>query len=180
MILSTTHNLCILSPIKTGTKYRFKRYGHIVTKHKFYRWHAYGRTIQESVENAKKLNFYCFVRNPWKRIVSVYNMCKHNKSNEHKIDNFEYAVLNYRVPPMHNYYCDKHGDVIVDKIMKLECIDHELAYIDKKHNITPNVTDNIASEYSVDYDNIWTQRAIDRVAKMEAKTIELMGYTFPG
>lgn len=180
MIFSATHGLCILSPPKTGTKYRIQRYGHIITNHEFYSWHAFGRVIQKNVENAMDHNYYCFVRNPWSRFISNYNMIHFHKTYKHKKDNFVRAALRYHVTPMHQYYCDEHENVIVDKIMKLENIEQELAYIDKKHNIVPNEIDNVACKYSVDYDSLWTQQAIDRVAEIEAKTIELMGYTFPG
>lgn len=105
-------------------------------------------------------------------------MMSQNKSITEREGNFNNAVLQYKLSPMDRYYCDDTGDVFVDRVMKLENIKEELAYIERTHNITPNEHENKKTTYTIDYNSLWTQQSIDKIAEMEAKTIDLMGYTF--
>lgn len=179
MIFSNTHHMCVLSPPRTGTKYRFARYHHVITRFPGYYWHAFPSQIHQHVaESTKEFKFYCFVRNPWRRFISMYNMMSQNKSTTERESGFNIAATQYRLAPMHQYYCDDTGDVFVDRVMKLENMNDELAYIEKTHGITPNEQENNNTKYTIDYNSLWTQQSIDKIAEMEAKTIDLMGYTF--
>lgn len=180
MIVSYKHNFCIISPPRTATKSRFIQYKSINETSTGLGFHT---TVEEfknhrAYKQNKHSKIYCFVRNPWKRAVSMYNHMHIYKTREQKLQMFRSCIMAYHMKPMHHFYCDKNNNMVVDKLLTYENISNELENIHNTHDIK-NITFSVKPPKKYpDYDNLWTQQMIDRVYEKEYMTIDLMGYTF--
>jgi len=142
---------------------------------------------------------FVFVRNPWARLVSLYEMIYQKASagiNKPDYPSWLYTVLpygpgaggedwkrwrKYGSYSLDNYASDETGKLLVDKVIRLEDIDTELPAFLLKLGIPeaeklhiPHINARIKQHYAVYY----TEAAREYVARMYKYDIEHYGYEF--
>lgn len=141
---------------------------------------------------------FAFVRNPWDKIVSVYQyLLEGHDSEDHiyfrklfaeKYPSFESFVLDYLdkdiihnhplFKPQYRYIYDYKNECMVDFVGRLENIDEDFSFILSRLNINAKLKKLNKSTRS-DYRDYYTkQEIIDKIAFLYSKDIELFKYEF--
>lgn len=203
MIISHKHKFICLNPPKTGTGYREHRLGrnhsdiNIWTESPtFVRHHDVKRVLQflksKGIEDKCEDYFwFTFVRNPWDRIVSWYNMrIQHAKMiNPMTKENFYHFIKKlysndqgdkgWINGTLDNFFI-KNGKVI-DFVGTLESMNEDMTFISNKFNLNLNI-DILANKplpsIHKEISELWTDESINFVKKKERSVIELKNYTF--
>ena len=133
--------------------------------------------------------WFTFVRNPWDRIVSWYNMrinhavrdTKRTKKDFLTVGEFtEFVERILRDNTFENYIL--RNGVELDYIGMLESIEDDLDYISDELNLNIKLRSHSShlSSYHDDINALWTPETIDNVAKVEANVINKFNYKFKG
>ncbi len=144
---------------------------------------------------------FCFVRNPWDRVVSAYlflqkgGITESNKFfSQHQLagmDTFESFVKNYLLEraemrgmythfiPQYKYICDHKDKVLVDYIGRFENYDESCAYIFERLGLPYRTVkkENVNKE-RLHYREYYNDELMNIVANIYKKDIELLGYDF--
>lgn len=133
-------------------------------------------------------NYYkfAFVRNPWDWQVSLYEYAMQNtKHREHEMTkafrSFE-EYIDWRVDGNFELQCDflstETGEIIVDRIGKLENIENDFSEICQRIGITQPKLSKANSTKRKHYSKYYKESSIEKVAKTFRKDIEDFNYSF--
>lgn len=124
---------------------------------------------------------FCFERNPWDKVVSLYFFIT-NRENTKKIS-FNEFLLNTSSFDCYNFPQYTHNDsVIVDFIGKYENLQNDLKNVCKKIGLDfdgwlPQAKGNYRTEKK-HYSEYYNIQSIERIASQFRKEVELFGYKF--
>jgi chondroitin 4-sulfotransferase 11 len=138
---------------------------------------------------------FCFVRNPWDRLVSWYNMMVnkgiHNKFSDYllKTKNFsEFLTYTDIILDIDgkksisfnqlDYISDDEGNVLTDYIGKFENINEDILEIGKKIGYNDFTIPHINKFPHKDYRTYYTDKEIELVQEMYKRDIDYFGYKF--
>jgi len=144
---------------------------------------------------------FVFVRNPWDRLVSWYNMHKklgpHNDfakylmEGSNNISDFlkktnvitDYPKKGFPVRKsitynQLDYVSDDNGNILVDFIGKFENLNEDVLTVGKNIGMPNMVLPVVNKLRKDDYRTYYTDKDIEIVAEMYKKDIEYFGYTF--
>lgn len=144
----------------------------------------------------KSYTSFTIVRNPWDRLVSAYEYCKMGSGNfyNHMHDDYEYlkgksfeytiSLLEdepYRfIHPswyLQTYWIASSEAILVDKIFKFENLDPLTEFLASKGITTPIQKLN-SSKRDLDYRTYYTDKLVEKVAKIYACDIENLNYSY--
>jgi len=140
---------------------------------------------------------FAFVRNPWDRVYSAYRYLKAggwndddkqwSEENLHGYPEFNDFIIDWLTPdnlnrhlhfkPQYEFLCDSKDRILVDHIARFETLNEDFALIAEKlklktrlgkHNLNP----------AKGYQEIYTDKAIDIVAEVYKKDIDMFAYQF--
>lgn len=156
---------------------------------------------QLSPKHFSSLYSFAFTRNPWDRCVSAFHFAKQGGTsvvdvpNKYKyqsddFETFETFVTQWLVKtdlskedvifqPQHWFVCDSKAHIIVNFVGKLECLDDDVAIIQKalaREIVVPKINQSTRSNQS--YREYFNQNTKDIVSKIYQKDIDLFGYEF--
>ncbi len=143
------------------------------------------------------------VRNPWDRLLSAYGFLRANGTMlakpdpqsmrfMHGIASLEHLVFDHLVPNaarlhlldptlhhQHDYVCDRHGTIIVDRIFHTEDLDAMSTFLASLglSKPLPHLNASIDGPHRA---TKLTPRIIDAVAAVYARDIALFGYSYSG
>ena len=139
---------------------------------------------------------FCFIRNPWDRMVSSYEYYMQTITKQEQPDKRNLKIVSkYKTLPAERFILDKckidpikkmalskDGNLLVDFIGKVEKMQSDIQYIVQKINPDLKNTDwKLTKENTTvrgEYRNYYTENMINQVRKHNQKTIELGGYEF--
>ncbi|WP_019509044.1 sulfotransferase family 2 domain-containing protein [Pleurocapsa sp. PCC 7319] len=156
--------------------------------------HSYAKRIKSVTGDEVWNNYFSFslVRNPWDRMVSLYNWCCKGKykfsicEEAIKAGSFSQFIRGecfQSLPQQIEYITDNKGNILVDFIGKQESIQEDFDYVCEqlqlpctdmqkfKHNVRKRSHDNYQSYYNSDKD-------IDIVKNKFAADIDIFEYKF--
>lgn len=165
--------------------------------------HEYLRYKYVSPEMFEEYFKFCFVRNPWSRVVSIYKYLGFN--NTFEFNEFVATVLKERVlkqdkdqlfGPQTEFILDNQENILVDFIGKFENLQNDFNYVCKqigipettvphvntsKGNSTtstkkPSLENDIPSYKQ--YQDYYNQESIDLIANIYKRDIEMFKYDF--
>jgi chondroitin 4-sulfotransferase 11 len=134
---------------------------------------------------------FAFVRNPYSRLVSWYNMCierpttpfmKLVKNETKSFDDFLHLTRGRAARTTFNqadYVTDTRGDVIVNFIGRFETLQNDFDAVCQQLGIKYTLP-HINRTRSVDYRSYYNDRTRKLVADRFQRDIELFGYSFEG
>jgi hypothetical protein len=142
---------------------------------------------------------FCFVRNPWSRLVSTYSYLRKGGVNrtftpwirEHILgpaDFSEFVKSRLRRPevladqhlrPQAKFVCDRAGTLVVDYVGRFENIEADFDVIASRLGIARRLPQKNASEHR-DYRSYFDDEMIEIVGDVYQRDVELFGYTFDG
>lgn len=176
MIYSTSNQIVIFSPPKTGTKSRISLYHDICDQMLF---HVPFVDFIKKHPEAREYTKMCFVRNPWNREISFFRMFHGNKTMDEQKKLFKKWIMSPGRQSMDAFYCNLHGNVAVDKVLQTEKWNESIAEINKAINFDPKRSVQNAKKYDVDaYKEWFDKEMIDFVASQESKTLDMFDYKF--
>lgn len=149
-------------------------------------------------EKFEKYFKFAFVRNPWDKVVSVYEyLLFGHDSEDHKFfrklfadkyPSFESFVLDYLnkdkihdhplFKPQYRYIYDYKGDCMVDFIGRFESIDEDFSFILNRLKIDAKLKKLNKSNRRGYKDYYHSQEVIDKIAYLYSRDIELFKYDF--
>jgi hypothetical protein len=130
-----------------------------------------------------------FVRNPWDRVVSLYerieaNQMKNQMSFDEFVDWIQYSSSTCVHSSPHRYqldwFVDPNGKVLADFIGRFEKLETDWAFIAKKLGVTatlPHSRPNLRTRHYTEY---YTTRTREVIANKFKVDIEYFGYEFAG
>lgn len=141
---------------------------------------------------------FSFVRNPWERMVSIYFYCKlHNDFGTQWfytfIGWFTRSIMNKNImnkmpltthtqrlflTPQLPRLLDEKGEILVDFIGKVESIQNDVLFIQKKLNLPRRPVLHINTSTHTHYSAYYSQQLIDIVAKWYKEDIQFFNYDF--
>ncbi len=132
---------------------------------------------------------FAFVRNPWSRLVSWYNMCidrpsnsfmRYVQANAPAFEDFLSLTSGRAVKTTFNqvdYICDRNGRIIVDFVGRFERLSSDFEYVCKQLAISAALPHKNKGP-SVDYRSFYNPRTRQLVAERFRRDIDTFGYTF--
>lgn len=151
-------------------------------KRKKFRNHASALTISHRVPKHIWNSYYkfCVDRNPWDKTLSHYYMVKSRRYPELTLDQyFKRGNLCLNYPK----YCDQKGNIMVDRVLNYENLDHQLAQVCKTLSLPFNdgLTVRAKGDYRVDrrpYQEVFTATQKGYVAEAFSREISMHNYGF--
>lgn len=142
---------------------------------------------------------FAFVRNPWDRLYSAYSYLQGGGWNDKDkawakehidgVTNFNDFVLNWLSPdrlyshihfwPQYKFICDRKGRVLLDHIAYFENIDDEFRYLSNRLELKSELSHTNQSD-RVNYTEVYSKEAIEKVRSLYKTDIDLLGYSFNG
>ena len=142
---------------------------------------------------------FAFVRNPWDRLYSAYSYLKDGGWNDEDrswymenlggMPDFNKFVMDWLMPerlhshlhlmPQTNFICDRRGGVLLDFMGYFETIREDFATVAKHLKMKKQLA-HVNTSKRLDYRDIYTPAAIEKVKSLYRKDIENFGYTFDG
>lgn len=167
----------------------------------------YPQIKAQELEKYKDYYKFCFVRNPWDRLVSCYNEKIKKDSNYNQygyinglhpqflkygtfkagmsFEEFVNAVL--EIPDsqadghfrsQHTFVADNKGKLLVDFVGKFESLNEDFRYVCEKNNISGVTLPHILKMPHKNYKEYYTDNLKKLVKKRYAKDIKLFKYEF--
>jgi hypothetical protein len=154
----------------------------ITSREKFYR-HMPASEVRNRVPKKIWDTYFkfCVERNPWDKVLSHYHMHSAREGGSLSLDDY---LARGRFPVNHFRYTNRSGaEIIVDRILRYENLDAELAEVFSQLNIPFSGTLGLAakSAYRTDrrpYQQVFSDHQRRIIEKAFAKEIELHGYRF--
>ncbi len=128
-----------------------------------------------------------FVRNPWDRIVSLYErtealQLRNEMTFEQFVDWIEYSSATCVHSSPHRYqldwFVDPNGNVLADFIGKFERLDEDWAFVAQKLGVNEKLPHRRANPRARHYTEYYTPRTRDVIASKFKVDIERFGYEF--
>ena len=129
---------------------------------------------------------FTFVRNPWDRLVSEYEFllrkCEHGRHERvKKLGGFK-DFIHMQIPRSDAYQinmmCDKHGNVLMDFIGKLENLQNDWKTVCERTGIPHQELQRKNASERSHYQDYYDTESRQLVARHWAREIELFGYSF--
>ncbi len=166
-------------------------------------YHSFIRN--NKIDNIDSYFKFCFVRNPWDRLVSWYNMMinknTHNDFSRYLLENSnnfsEFLnltdVINEGMAHEYNdenpypksisfnqldYISDNSGNILVDFIGRFENLNNDFDYVMNKIGITNYHLPHINKFKHDDYKKYYSDKDIEKVYNMYKRDIDYFGYKF--
>lgn len=106
-------------------------------------WHNHRGVNLEVLNNLKQKGFYSFsvVRDPFDRALSCYNWYRSYLAKQHKVTFVEFLKSRSFMEasglfaPQSSFICDKDGNVLVEKVCKLENLQEDMKEVCQKINL---------------------------------------------
>ena len=125
---------------------------------------------------------FCFVRNPWDRVLSDYHWVSRDASTKPSLDEFIASARLAMLAEQSLSLYTIDGAVAVNRVCKYEDLGGELAFLFAKFGGgTPPPLPRAKSSQRVDrrhYREVLSSDQAERIAKIFAREIELTGYTY--
>ncbi|MBR8826881.1 MAG: sulfotransferase family 2 domain-containing protein [Gomphosphaeria aponina SAG 52.96 = DSM 107014] len=132
---------------------------------------------------------FAFVRNPWDWQLSFYFFLKRIKThqlyelaNNYNFPEFLKIHLDSQPPLLLDFLTDSQGNIIVDKIGRLENIEQDFREIIQKIALDPNLLvlpqKNVSENRQRGYQSYYDQKSAALVAEYFQKDINYFQYTF--
>lgn len=123
---------------------------------------------------------FCVERNPWDKTLSYYHMARHRSGGRLSLDQYLHQGP---LPVEHTMYTDRAGRLLVDRVLRYERLDEELAEVFQMLDVpfSGQLGVRAKGDYRADrrsYREIFTPDQRDLVARAFAKEIEMFGYAF--
>lgn len=155
--------------------------------HAFHKHHvrAYELRNEFSADVFDTYYTFGFVRNPWDRVVSLYNYIRRRPKHPHysavrTLPDFK-AYVNYvaqnSYPAQAEFLCDDSNSLLVDFVGRYENLTTDFAAVCQKIRISANLPHKNAS-VRVDYRTAYNDRTREIVGQVFRRDIELFGYRF--
>ena len=139
--------------------------------------HSTVQEFNQSNLNRKELIKFCFVRNPWNRIISMFHMSfKCNPIHQRK-KQFKQFIMNYDIKTMEEFYAIDQK-VMVDKIFKMEELSESINIINSKVKYVSNDIKLKKTKLDANYKEWLDQEMIEFIAEKEKYTLKLIDYKF--
>lgn len=191
MIISHSKKFVCLNPPKTGSGYReilFKTVSDIsIINSKIRRHLDIPDTIKFAATNGLDISDYykfTFVRNPWDRYVSWFNMSVQLNPKKFSLnkENFKEFISGIIYRTQTEYITYAQNPNFMDFIGCFETFETDLNFVLKKLNLKLNTNIPIASNLKHDFkkqiNEYWDNNLIESVRKHERPVIELKNYEF--
>lgn len=143
---------------------------------------------------------FTFVRNPWDRLYSAYAYLKGGGWNSQdaewaathlaEIDSFDEFVMKWLTPerlhahihlwPQCDFVCDRHGKPIIDHLGYFETIQQDFDFVCRRLQLPQCDLKHTNSSKRAGYQDVYSQAAIEKVARLYAQDIANFGYRFTG
>lgn len=127
-------NFCgLFNPLREFTEFGLitwrQTVGDLIHRRKFYN-HISARRAQCRLPSDMWRRYYRFAveRNPYEKVLSLYNMLNYRCDGELKVDDFFRKGL-YRRALNYPYYTDRAGQVIVDRVLRYEQLNEDLTEV---------------------------------------------------
>jgi len=133
---------------------------------------------------------FAFVRNPWSRLVSWYNMCRSRpgknrfmRKSHWQIDSFEHFLTNVGGRSQRllyeqvDYLLDARGRPLLDYVGRFERLNEDFAYICRRLGIAAELPHANPGPV-VDYRAYYNDRTRQLVADRYRRDLDYFGYTF--
>ncbi len=137
----------------------------------------------------KELFSFAFVRNPWDRLVSWYNMCLERpttpfmhrvRQDARSFDDFLTMTSGLAERTTYNqidYVANERGEILVDFVGRFEALRTDFQHVCDKIGM-PFWLPHINRGQAVDYRSYYTRETRDLVAERFRRDIEAFGYEF--
>ena len=138
-------------------------------------------------EEFSRLYRFSFVRNPWDWQVSLYHFIQRNRFNRHRsivadmrsFDDYLRWRIDAELHTQSEYLCDEDGRLLVDFVGRYESLERDFAHICGRIGIAVDLPHANATAHRP-YQEYYSDRTADLVARAFAEDIERFGYTFDG
>lgn len=178
MIFSNNYNFVIFSPQKTGTRVRHGYYRPINYFGKsMTNAHSTVWEFNQSHLNRKGLMKFCFVRNPWDRIVSMFHMSFKCNPIHQRRNQFKQFIMDYDMKTMEDFYTIDQK-VMVDEVFKMEELYESIKIINSKVKYISNDIKLKKTKLDANYKEWLDQEMIEFIAEKEKYTLKLIDYKF--
>lgn len=132
---------------------------------------------------------FTMVRNPWDRVISQYMYMFTRKDLMDYIDMDEdtelikyLELIGRKKHPQwekqHEFFCDAHGEIIVDQILRFENFNLEISKVLTQLNIELNTVLHRNKGNRRHYSEYYNSETKEFVADMYSQDIELLGYSY--
>lgn len=165
--------------------------------------HIHSQPLKNYYKHLEGYFLFCFVRNPWDRILSLYSYLTQKEShrlheiivnykeedwkngfnywllnceNSFVIDN-GYKTLSMQKRPQIDYFTNNDGSCLVDYIGKLETIQEDFYYIASKLQL-PTSIDTLNTSHHLPYRHEYSKDAIEFVYEYHKEDILQFNYQF--
>ena len=123
---------------------------------------------------------FCVDRNPWEKTVSHYNTCRHYRNPPGDFEDYlSRAEYCFHYPS----YCDRSGNVLVDRVLHYENLEDELADlfaalgVPFRRGVITNAG-RIVRQSKPDYRKVYTDKQKALIERVFSREIVLNGYRF--
>ena len=145
--------------------------------------HETVKTIEKKISSEIFDNFFKFavVRNPYSRFVSRYNYMKlTNKLKELNFSEFlkKHVELSLIADQQYKFLLNKNGKIGVDKIIKFENINEEMAELSKIINLNPSKFKKLNISTTDNYRDYYDNDAKKIVEDFCKEDLEFFNYSF--
>jgi hypothetical protein len=123
---------------------------------------------------------FCVERNPWDKTLSQYHMMNDREGGTLSFDQY---IKRGNFPINYYQYTDMNGRVILDRIIKYELLNEELAEVFGNLNVPfgGELNERAKSHHRVDrrpYQDVYNHLQKTVIEEAFAREIELLGYSF--
>jgi hypothetical protein len=143
--------------------------------------HMWGRDVRNRISRRVWDTYFkfCVERNPWEKAISQYHYLIGKGRQPASLDEYlrgDHSCINFP------FYLDRDNQLIVDRILKYEHLDAELADVFARLGIPFNGSLGVRAkgQYRVDRRPYWevlTGTQIDAISERYRREIDLLGYT---
>lgn len=150
---------------------------------KFYN-HIPAFSVQNRVPKSIWDNYFkfCIERNPWDKTLSDYHMFKDRSHGELSLDDY---LSNGRYCLNYPKYTDRHGNLLVDKVIRYENLMGELGEVFERVNVpfsgslgVKAKSEHRADSARISYKNVLNEKQCRLITDAFSKEIEMHGYTY--
>ena len=155
-------------------------------------YHQYGYLSEQQYDDYYK---FCFVRNPWSRVLSFYRYLRFEE--QYNFDDFVCNVLEQQMQnepyhwflaPQSDFIYDQHKQLLINFVGRYERLQADFDHISTQLGLLrtelPVINTSLKFRHAnnggtkSDYRQLYTTQSIDHVAKLYQRDIDLLGYDF--
>lgn len=186
MVVSYTKNFAFFHNYRTGGTSIRKALNQFTDEKRFKKPHIAPKVLRDSIgaKRFNKLFKFCFVRNPWDKMVSTY--CYTRATPEHfeyqKVRNMPFSefirhVVAKKAQTQYQYLSDEKGCLLVDFVGKFECLNRDYIFVCKKIKLSAPIG-HLNGVNHKPYRSYYDKESRAIVKEYFKKDIETWGYSF--